>query len=220
MSRYQQLKSLVESDYTRDDLPYFRAGDTINVHYRIREGDKERIQQFLGVVIQRRGSAGTETVTVRKMSSGVGVERVIPVHSPMVEKIEVRKYGFVRRARIFYLRERRGKSARIKAAKSTPKLAVIRQQELDERARIAAEAAEREAAAARAEAEAAKRAEEEAQRKAEEEAKAAEAEAKRKAEEEAKAAAEAAAAEAEAPAEEAPGAETEAPAEEGEEKKD
>ncbi|MBX2844593.1 MAG: 50S ribosomal protein L19 [Saprospiraceae bacterium] len=92
----------------------FKAGDTINVHYKIVEGSKTRIQQFKGVVIQRRGSGLTETFTVRKMSSNVGVERIFPVHSPNIEKIDIVKYGKVRRARIFYQRDRKGKAARIK----------------------------------------------------------------------------------------------------------
>ena len=98
----------------QNEVPDFRAGDTVTVHYKIREGNKERLQLFQGVVLQRRGSGATETFTVRKISGGIGVERIIPVHSPSVDKIEVNKRGRVRRARIFYLRERRGKSARIK----------------------------------------------------------------------------------------------------------
>jgi large subunit ribosomal protein L19 len=96
------------------EFPEFRAGDTVTVNYKIREGAKERIQQFQGVVIQRRGSGATETFTVRKMSSGVGVERILPVCSPFIEKIVVNKKGRVRRARIFYLRELKGKAARIR----------------------------------------------------------------------------------------------------------
>lgn len=96
------------------ELPHFDAGDTITVHYKIREGNKERIQQFQGVVLQRRGEGTTETFTVRKMSNGVGVERIFPVSSPFIDKIEVNKNGHVRRARIFYLRELKGKAARIK----------------------------------------------------------------------------------------------------------
>lgn len=96
------------------EAPDFKAGDTVTVHYKIREGNKERLQLFQGVVLQRRGTGASETFTVRKISGGIGVERIIPVHSPFVEKIEVNKRGRVRRARIFYLRERRGKSARIK----------------------------------------------------------------------------------------------------------
>jgi large subunit ribosomal protein L19 len=96
------------------DVPTFKAGDTITVHYKIKEGGKERIQQFQGVVIQRKGTGGAATFTVRKMSSGVGVERIFTVSSPFIDKIEVNKQGVVRRARIFYIRERTGKSARIK----------------------------------------------------------------------------------------------------------
>lgn len=96
------------------DLPEFKAGDTITVHYKIREGEKERIQQYQGVVIQRRGKGVTGTFTVRKMSSGLGVERIFPNNSPFIDKIEVNKKGVVRRARIFYLRDLKGKKARIK----------------------------------------------------------------------------------------------------------
>ena len=92
----------------------FAAGDTISVHYKIKEGAKERTQVFQGVVLQRRGSGATETFTIRKISGNVGVERIIPVNSPFIEKIEVNKRGLVRRGRIFYLRELKGKSARIK----------------------------------------------------------------------------------------------------------
>ena len=97
-----------------NDLPSFSAGDTVTVHYKIKEGGKERTQLFKGVVIQRKGKSTTETITVRKISSGVGVERIFPVLSPAVEKIEVNKEGSVRRARIYYLRELTGKKARIK----------------------------------------------------------------------------------------------------------
>ncbi|HCQ29866.1 MAG TPA: 50S ribosomal protein L19 [Flavobacteriales bacterium] len=96
------------------ELPEFKAGDTITVTYKIKEGNKERLQKFQGVVIQRRSHGNTETFTVRKMSSGVGVERIFPVTSPFIESIEVNKRGKVRRARIFYLRDRQGKAARIK----------------------------------------------------------------------------------------------------------
>ena len=97
-----------------NDLPSFSAGDTVTVYYKIKEGGKERTQLFKGVVIQRKGKNTTETFTVRKISSGVGVERIFPVLSPAVEKIEVNKEGSVRRARIFYLRGLTGKKARIK----------------------------------------------------------------------------------------------------------
>ena len=103
-------KSLIE----KKDHTSFKAGDTITVYYKIKEGDKERTQFFKGDVIQRKGSGLTETFTIRKISNGVGVERIFPVHSPGIEKIEVNKAGKVRRARIFYMRERTGKSARIK----------------------------------------------------------------------------------------------------------
>ena len=92
----------------------FQAGDTVSVNYKIKEGDKERIQQFQGVVIQRSGSGSSETFTVRKISSGVGVERIFPIASPFIESITVNKKGVVRRARIFYQRKLTGKAARIK----------------------------------------------------------------------------------------------------------
>ncbi|MBL4752038.1 MAG: 50S ribosomal protein L19 [Flavobacteriales bacterium] len=96
----------------------FGTGDTITVHYKIKEGDKERIQLFKGVVLQRKGSGSTETVTIRKVSGGIGVERILPVNSPYIDKIEVNKHGKVRRARIFYLRNLKGKRARITERKS------------------------------------------------------------------------------------------------------
>ena len=94
--------------------PKFSSGDTITVYYKIKEGNKERTQHFKGVVLQRRGAGTTETFTIRKMSGEVGVERIFPVNSPILEKIEVNKKGKVRRARIFYMRELTGKKARIK----------------------------------------------------------------------------------------------------------
>jgi large subunit ribosomal protein L19 len=99
------------------DFPKFIAGDTITVHYKIKEGNKERIQQFRGLVIQRSGTGNTETFTVRKMSGNIGVERIFPVASPFIDKIEVNKHGKVRRARIFYLRDLTGKKARIREKK-------------------------------------------------------------------------------------------------------
>lgn len=96
------------------ELPKFKAGDTITVQYKIKEGDKERMQNFTGVVIQRKGSGTTETFTVRKMSSGIGVERIFPIASPFIENIKINKHGVVRRARIFYFRGLTGKKARIK----------------------------------------------------------------------------------------------------------
>lgn len=95
-------------------LPDFKAGDTITVTYKIKEENKERLQKFRGVVIQRRGAGVTATFTVRKISGGIGVERIFPISSPFIDSIEVNKYGKVRRARIFYLRDLTGKKARIK----------------------------------------------------------------------------------------------------------
>ncbi len=111
------MNSIVNSisqEFLRTDLPDFNAGDRVTVHYKIKEGNKERIQQFQGDVIQRRNSGIDETFTVRKISNGVGVERVFPLNSPFIDKIEVNRRGKVRRARIFYLREQIGKKARIK----------------------------------------------------------------------------------------------------------
>jgi large subunit ribosomal protein L19 len=96
------------------ELPAFKAGDTITVHFKIKEGEKERIQQYQGVVIQRKGTGVTRTFTVRKISNSIGVERIFPDNSPFIDKIDVNKKGVVRRARIFYIRELKGKKARIK----------------------------------------------------------------------------------------------------------
>ncbi len=98
---------------TKSAHPKFKAGDTVNIHYKIKEGEKERIQQFTGVVLQRRGHDSVASFTVRKMSNGIGVERIFPIHSPYIDKIEIKKKGIVRRARIFYLRNLTGKKARI-----------------------------------------------------------------------------------------------------------
>lgn len=106
---------VVENEYAvENQYPEFNSGDTITVSYKIREGNKERIQQFRGTVIQKKGSGNTATFTVRKISSGVGVERIFPVVSPFIESIDVNKKGKVRRARIYYLRGLTGKKARIK----------------------------------------------------------------------------------------------------------
>ncbi len=105
--------SEVESPFLRSDVPEFRAGDTVKVHVKVAEGDKERIQIFQGVVIARRGSGTRETFTVRKISGGMGVERVFPLHTPTIETIEVVRRGRVRRAKLYYLRKLRGKAARI-----------------------------------------------------------------------------------------------------------
>ncbi len=113
-----ELMKVVDKEFAlQKDYPRFSAGDTITVHYKIKEGNKERIQQFRGVVLQRKGKGHTETFTVRKMSGNIGVERVFPLASPFIEKIEVNKRGKVRRNRIFYLRERTGKKARIREKK-------------------------------------------------------------------------------------------------------
>ena len=113
----EELINLVQASNLKDETPDFKCGDTLNVHVKIVEGDKERVQQFKGVCIQRRGSGSTETFTVRKISSGIGVERIFPLHSPTIEKIEVLRKGRVRRARLFYLRNKIGKDARIKELK-------------------------------------------------------------------------------------------------------
>jgi large subunit ribosomal protein L19 len=103
-----------QKEYLRDNVPAFRAGDTLRVNVRVREGDKERIQAFEGVCIARKHGGVNETFTVRKISSGVGVERIFPLHSPMLESIQVVRRGRVRRAKLYYLRNLRGKAARIK----------------------------------------------------------------------------------------------------------
>jgi len=104
----------VESAHVRDDIPDFRAGDNVKVHVRVVEGGRERIQVFEGVVIARNGAGARASFTVRKMSFGVGVERVFPVNAPILSKIEVTRRGDVRRSKLYYLRDRVGKSARIK----------------------------------------------------------------------------------------------------------
>ena len=105
---------IVDAAALRDDIPQFRPGDTVRVHVRVREAQKERIQVFEGVVIARSGGGASETITVRKSSFGVGVERIFPLHSPIINKIEVKRRGRVRRAKLYYLRRRKGKAARIK----------------------------------------------------------------------------------------------------------
>lgn len=106
---------LAEQALIKEDVSNFRTGDRVNVHYRVREGEKERIQQFEGDVISRRGSGANQTFMVRKVSVGnIGVERIFPLNSPFIAKIEVKKEGDVRRTKLYYLRERSGKSARIK----------------------------------------------------------------------------------------------------------
>ncbi|RLB08081.1 MAG: 50S ribosomal protein L19 [Deltaproteobacteria bacterium] len=104
----------VEKEHLRMDIPEFRAGDTVKVHFKIQEGDKERIQVFEGLVIRKRRGNTRATFTVRKVSYGIGVERIFPLYSPYIDKIEVVSRGRVRRSRLYYLRERKGKAARIK----------------------------------------------------------------------------------------------------------
>lgn len=108
------LVKLIDATQLRDDIPDFESGDMVNVHVRVVEGDKERIQQYKGTVIAFKGTGSRRTFTVRKVSSGVGVERIFPVNSPKIAKVEVMRKGSVRRAKLYYLRERKGKSARIK----------------------------------------------------------------------------------------------------------
>jgi large subunit ribosomal protein L19 len=109
-----EIMKLVESaEIKRTDIPSFSPGDTVKVHVKVKEGDKERIQLFQGVVISRKGSGTREMFTVRKVSGGIGVERMFPLYSPTIDKIEVERHGRVRRAKLYYLRELRGKAARI-----------------------------------------------------------------------------------------------------------
>ena len=103
----------IENETLRRDLPPFKVGDTVAVHVRVREGDKERIQVFEGLCLRRRGGSAGETFTVRKISNGVGVERIFPVQSPLVTKLEIMSRGFVRRSRLYYLRDLTGKKARL-----------------------------------------------------------------------------------------------------------
>lgn len=110
----KDLISLVESQVEIAEMPDFKAGDTITITYKIKEGTKERLQKFTGVVLQRKGHGPSATFTVRKISNNIGVERIFPVSSPFIDNVVVNKRGVVRRARIFYLRGLRGKKARIK----------------------------------------------------------------------------------------------------------
>lgn len=112
-----ELMQFVEDLTTFKKFPNFKAGDTITVTYKIREGNKERLQNYQGVVLQRVGNGSTETFTVRKISANIGVERIFPISSPFIDEIKVNKKGRVRRARIFYLRDLKGKKARIKEAR-------------------------------------------------------------------------------------------------------
>ena len=108
------ITDLVDEKSLRDDIPEFQAGDTVKVHVRVVEGNKERVQVFEGVVIARRGSGINESFTVRKLSSGVGVERTFPLHSPIIAKLEFVNSGDVRRAKLYYLRDRVGKAAKVR----------------------------------------------------------------------------------------------------------
>jgi large subunit ribosomal protein L19 len=108
------LMQAVDNSQMRSDLPRFRSGDTVRVHVKIKEGDKYRIQIFEGVVLALKRNRISSTFTVRKVSSGYGVERIFPLHSPVIEKVEIMKSGKVRRARLYYLRGRRGKASRLK----------------------------------------------------------------------------------------------------------
>ena len=110
----------IEKEQMRMDLPNFSVGDTVRVHFKIVEGEKERIQIFEGVVIRKRKGGVGATFTVRKISYGIGVERIFPLHTPRIEKMEVVNRGRVRRARLYYLRHLRGKAARIKTKRQTP----------------------------------------------------------------------------------------------------
>ena len=109
--------SSVTNEYMKSDIPAFNVGDTVKVHVKIKEGNRERIQIFEGFVLKRQGGGIGETFTVRRIASGVGVEKTFPIHSPLVEKIELVRRGRVRRARLHYMRQRTGKSAKIKARK-------------------------------------------------------------------------------------------------------
>ena len=111
------IKFIQEKNFPKIGKVDFRSGDTVNIHYKIKEGEKERIQQFSGVVIQIKGHGAGKTFTVRKISNGVGVERIFPLNSPFIDKIEINKRGDVRRARLFYLRNLTGKKARIQERK-------------------------------------------------------------------------------------------------------
>ncbi|BBM44807.1 50S ribosomal protein L19 [Leptotrichia trevisanii] len=110
----EKLIELVEKNYLKADVPQFKSGDTVAVHYKVKEGNKERIQVFEGVVIRVSGGSVAKNFTVRKVSQGIGVERIIPLNSPLVEKIEVKRIGKVRRSKLYYLRNLSGKAARIK----------------------------------------------------------------------------------------------------------
>src|SRR6187397_1241187 len=150
---------ILERKQLRDGIPEFKAGDTVRVHFQVIEGQRRRIQVFEGIVIKRQGSGARETFTVRKQSFGVGVERTFPVHSPKIEKIEVAAIGDVNRAKLYYLREKVGKKARVRELRQTPAQVAAAKAEADA---IQAEAAAELAAQVEAEASAAAAAEAEA----------------------------------------------------------
>ena len=144
----------IEQRQLRKDIPRFKAGDTVRVHFQVIEGTRRRVQVFEGVVIKRQGSGARETFTVRKQSFGVGVERTFPVHSPKIEKIEVGAVGDVNRAKLYYLREKVGKKARVRELRQTPaQVAATKAEAEAAKAAVAADAAELEAAAAEPEVE-------------------------------------------------------------------
>jgi large subunit ribosomal protein L19 len=140
---------LIERPFLRTDLPDFRPGDTVKVHVRVVEGNRERVQVFQGVVIRRSGGGARETFTVRKISFGVGVERTFPLHSPSISKLEIVQRGRVRRAKLYYLRDLRGKKARIKERRiDDAKLAAMEAAAAQRAAEAEADAADAEASAA------------------------------------------------------------------------
>jgi large subunit ribosomal protein L19 len=112
-----EIMKLVESRESRTDIPNFEPGDTVKVHVKVKEGDKERIQVFQGIVISRKGGGTRQMFTVRKVSGGVGVERMFPLYSPSIDRIEVERHGRIRRAKLYYLRDLKGKAARIEEKK-------------------------------------------------------------------------------------------------------
>jgi large subunit ribosomal protein L19 len=142
---------VIERESRRRDLPPFRSGDTVRVHVKIREGDKERTQVFEGVVIRRRRGGSNASFTVRKVSYGIGVERIFPTDSPTVEKMEIKSRGHVRRSRLYFLRELRGKKARLRS-KLRDLSGLVPEDGIDEREATAAAAAAAAASAAPAEA--------------------------------------------------------------------
>ncbi|WP_436410298.1 50S ribosomal protein L19 [Parapedobacter flavus] len=109
------VKFVEDQAVTKNEVPAFKAGDTVSVHYKIREGNKERVQVYQGVVIQRNSIGTNQTFTVRKISNGIGVERIFPINSPNIEKVEINSHGKVRRSKLYYLRGLTGKAARIKS---------------------------------------------------------------------------------------------------------